>query len=73
MYVDRQSGLRGLGLAQVSSDWNLNPQSNEKVGWSLFSSVVDGINNDEYKSWDVQMRRIHRHSKEGILITQSST
>ena len=73
LYVDRQTGLRGPGLAQVFSDHDLNRQSTEKVGWLPFSSIVDGVNNDEYKYGDVHMRIIQCYSKKGILVTQSST
>ena len=43
----------------------------KKVGWSLFSSVVNGMNNDRYKSLEVQKNRLQCNSKSNMLITQS--
>ena len=70
-YTDNQaSAALVLFLFKDFSDQDLNPTKVDKVGWSLFSSVFDGINNDRYKSWEVQISR-HQCDSKSKLLTQS--
>ena len=53
-----------LKLAKTKCEYTKSKQS--------LWSVVNGIDNDRYKSSEVQMNRLQCNSKNSMLITQSS-